>query len=207
VWLVPSRGRPHLAQRLFDCGFKEKGILILDEGDAQRYDRVRLPFGWKKLVLQRLWLSPKLNVAFDLNPEEPWYGILNDDHLPVTSGWEAEMVREGQKGMAWPDDNYGKRISSHVKSGDLCRLLGWFVCPAIKHYYLDDVDELLAGMVGGRFLSHIMVSHEHANAGRAPMDRTYLERPNPNLDKKAFLQWRENEWPAIAERLKMRKAA
>lgn len=207
MWLVPSRGRPHLAQRLLDCGFKQKGVLILDQDDADKYQKIRLPFGWRKLVMPRLWLSPKLNIAFDTFPDEPWYGILNDDHVPMTSGWEPAMIEAGAKGIAWPDDNYAKRISSHVKSGDLCRLLGWFVCPALKHYYLDDVDELLSVAVGGTYLQQVVVSHEHANAGRAPMDRTYLERPNPALDKRAFLEWKEKEWPAVLERIQMRRAA
>lgn len=201
MWLIPSRGRPQLAQRLFDCGFKEKGVLILDEDDASGYRRIRLPFGWEKITLPRLWLSPKLNRGFETFPNEPWYGILNDDHVPMTHGWEKQMVEAGSKGMAWPDDNYGQRISSHVKSGGLCRLLGWFVCPSLKHYYLDDVDELLAQVVGGTYLPQVVVSHEHANAGRAKMDRTYLERPNPRLDKEAFLEWKEKQWPQIKERL------
>lgn len=207
MWLVPSRGRPHLAQRLLDCGIRQNGVLILDEDDAESYKSVRLPFGWRKLVLPRLWLSPKLNVAFDTFPEEHWYGILNDDHLPITQGWELAMIEAGSKGIAWPDDNYGKRISSHVKSGDLCRLLGWFVCPALKHYYLDDVDELLALAVGGTYLPQVVVSHEHANAGRAPMDKTYRERPNPLLDKQAFLEWKEKTWPSVLEKIQLRKAA
>jgi hypothetical protein len=39
------------------------------------------------------------------------------------------------------------------------------------------------------------------------MDRTYRERPNPAMDKRAFLAWKEKEWPAMLERIQMRKAA
>lgn len=177
-------------------------MLILDQDDAERYGAVRLPYGWRKLVMPRLWLSPKLNVTFDTFPDEPWYGILNDDHLPVTPGWERSMIEAaGSNGIAWPDDNYGKRISSHVKGGDLCRALGWFVCPVLKHYYLDDVDELIAKAVGGTYLRDVTVSHEHANAGRAPMDKTYRERPPPWDDKTAFEAWAKAAWPTILTRL------
>jgi len=202
MWLVPSRGRPHLAQRLFDSGIREKGVLIIDEDEADIYNGVRLPFGWKRLVLPRQYLSHKLNAAFSEMPDEPWYGILNDDHLPVTPGWEKSIIEAaGKISMAWPDDNYGKRISAHVKGGDLCRGLGWFVCPDMSHYFLDDADELLAKAVGGRYLPEVMVSHEHCNAGRAPMDKTYRERPNWAADKQAFESWKIAVWPGIKNRL------
>lgn len=203
MWLAPSRGRPHLAQRLFDSGIRERGVLILDDDEADTYGDVRLPFGWQRLILPRQYLGPKLNAAYAALPHEPWYGILNDDHLPVTPEWESAIIAAaGHSGMAWPDDNYGKRISAHVKGGYLCRLLGWFVCPAMQHYFLDDADELVAGAVGGAYLSSVMVSHEHCNAGRAPVDKTYRERPNWAADKAAFETWREREWPALEDRLK-----
>lgn len=205
MWLVPSRGRPHLAQRLFESGFREKGVLILDEDEHFIYEQVILPFGWKKLVLPRMYLGPKLNEAANRFSGEPWYGILNDDHLPVTPGWERLVIdAAGSRSMAWPHDNYAKRISAHVKGGDLVRLLGWFVCPRMNHYWLDDADELIAKAVGGKFLEDVMVSHEHANAGRAPMDRTYRERPSNPADKRAFEDWKRDEWPRLEAALRER---
>jgi len=202
MWIVPSRGRPHLAQRLFDCPIKEKGVLVVDEDDAADYSKVRLPFDWLVVTNIRAPLSAKLNATFDAYPNEPWYGILNDDHLPITPGWEDAIIHAaGQQSMAWPHDNYAQRISCHVKGGDLVRLLGWFVCPRMKHFWLDDADELIAKVVGGRFLADVMVSHEHVNAGRMPMDRTYRERPSNPADKAAFLAWKQDEWPALESRL------
>lgn len=202
MWVVPSRGRPHLVKRLFDVGIREKGVLVLDVDDAAKYERVRLPFGWSTLVLPRMYLGPKLNAAFNAFPDEPWYGVLNDDHLPVTLGWEGKVVNAaGLRSIAWPDDNYGKRISSHVMGGDLARELGWTMCPRLAHYYLDDVHERIAECVGGVFVGDVMVSHEHVNAGRAPMDRTYAERPSPENDRIAYEKWLSDEWPGIRDRL------
>ncbi len=208
MWLIPSRGRPHLVQRLFQMAqFKEPGILILDDDNAENYSGIGLPYGWGASIHPRMFLGPKLNAAFERFPNEPWYGILNDDHVPVTVGWERAMVDAGRDGMAWPDDNYGKRISAHVKGGDVCRKLGFFACPALMHYFLDDADELIAPLVGGKYLSDIVVSHEHVNAGRAPMDRTYAERPNHGDDMRNFAKWRDEQWPALAEKLKVAEAA
>ena len=202
MWLVPSKGRPHLAQRLFDCGIKEPGVLIINTEDERDYRQVKIPEGWKRIVTQPAWLSYALNRGFANHPDEPWYGILNDDHLPKTEGWERAIIdAAGTNGIAWPHDNYAKRISCHVKGGDLVRKLGWFVCPSIKHFWLDDVDELIAKHVPATFLEHVIVSHEHVNAGRMQPDRTYVERPSNAADKAAFERWKMHEWPALLAKL------
>lgn len=198
MWLVPSKGRPHLAQRLFDCGIRHPGILILNTEDEIDYRKVKLPEGWRRIVTRPTYLSDALNRGYANAPREPWYGILNDDHLPKTPGWEQAIIdKAGTDGIAWPDDNYGKRISCHVKGGDLVRKLGWFVCPRMKHFWLDDADELIAKEVPGGYLPDVVVSHEHVNAKRMPVDRTYLERPSNPADKAAFERWKRDEWPAL----------
>jgi hypothetical protein len=75
------------------------------------------------------------------------------------------------------------------------------MCPRLAHYYLDDVHERIAEAVGGVFLPRVVVSHEHVNAGRAPMDRTYAERPSPENDRLAYEKWLSEEWPALRDRL------
>lgn len=205
MWLVPSKGRPQLCQRLFDAAkFQEPGILILNTDDEMHYRQVLVPKGWRRIVTPPTFLSDALNRGLRHAPNEPWYGILNDDHLPKTEGWERAVIdAAGSQGLAWPHDNYAKRISSHVKGGELVRLLGWFVCPKIKHFWLDDVDELIAKELGdkARFLPEVMVSHEHVNAGRMKVDRTYLERPNNKADKAAFDLWKQEDWPALKVKL------
>jgi hypothetical protein len=207
MWLIPSKGRPNLAKRLFEAAdFKEPGILILNTNDELEYRSLRLPEGWRRVVTQPTYLSDALNRGLSHASGEPWYGILNDDHLPKTVGWERAVIEAaGLKSMAWPHDNYAKRISCHVKGGDLVRKLGWFVCPRMKHFWLDDADELIAKEVGGVFLENVMVSHEHVNAGRMKPDRTYVERPSNSADRQAFLRWKEHEWPELQERLKDEK--
>lgn len=193
-----------LARRLFDAAkFREPGVLILNTDDELDYRSVMLPKGWRRVVTKPTYLSDALNRGLAHVPGEPWYGILNDDHLPKTEGWERAVIdAAGEHGIAWPHDNYAKRISSHVKGGELVRLLGWFVCPKIKHFWLDDVDELIAAEIGGKYLPDVVVSHEHVNAGRMPIDRTYMERPSNAADKAAFEKWKLEEWPWLKEKLR-----
>jgi hypothetical protein len=200
MWLLPSRGRPHLVERLFNVGeFKTPGLLILDED--QKYD-VELPEGWETLVLPRMYLSPKLNAGVAHKPSEPWYGILNDDHLPKTEGWDVKLVEALKtQRMVWPKDNYGDRISTGVFDGDLVRALGWITPPELNHFYIDDAHELIAEVLGCRRLDEVMVSHEHVNKGRMKPDQTYRERPEPNRDRVAFHHWCKDKWPEIRKRI------
>lgn len=200
MWLLPSRGRPHLVQRLFNVGeFKTPGLLILD--DDQSYD-VELPEGWEILVLPRMFLSPKLNAGFEHTFAAPWYGILNDDHLPKTEGWDLKLVESLKtQRMVWPVDNYADRISTPVFDGDLVRTLGWITPPELNHFYIDDAHELIAELLGAKRLEDVTVSHEHVNKGRMKPDRTYKERPEPNRDRTAYQQWCRDKWPEIRRRI------
>jgi len=202
MWLLPSRGRPQLAKRLFDKGFKTPGVLILDEDDVGNYAKINLPEGWKVLVLERMFLSGKMNTALEYVPGCDWYGGLNDDHMPITEDWDLKLVEAlKDRPFVWPKDNYGNRISTPVMRGELVRTLGWFCCPAMNHFYLDDVHELIAECLGCLRLESVTVSHEHVNAGRMTADTTYRERPSNEKDRQAFLKWCRDDWPGIREKL------
>jgi hypothetical protein len=203
MWLLPSRGRPHLVRRLFEKGnFQTPGLLVIDDDDYKNYRGVDLPQGWEKVSLPRMFLSPKLNAALAKHPSEPWYGILNDDHLPITEGWDVKLVGAlKRQPIVWPLDNYADRISTPVFDGDLVRTLGWITPPELNHFYIDDVHEALAEVLGCSRVDDVMVSHEHVNKGRMPKDRTYLERPDPSRDQIAFKKWCIEKWPETRKRL------
>ena len=202
MWLLPSRGRPALVRRLFGAGnFKTPGLLILDIGDSEKYEDVRLPEGWEKIIRPRMYLSGKINAGFEYCPSEPWYGVLNDDHLPKTPEWDLKLIAALKGPLVWPQDNYADRISVPVMDGDFARKLGWVACPEMKHFYLDDVNELIADCFGCSRLDDVMVSHEHVNAGRMPKDKTWEERPSNKDDHIAFIRWCRDQWPEIRKRL------
>lgn len=203
MWLLPSRGRPHLAERLFKEGrFSTPGLLILDGYDQHNYSGVKLPYGWDTLVTPRkMYLSEKLNLGFSHAPNEKWYGVLNDDHVPMTKDWDTKLIGALDGPLIWPQDNYADRISTPVMDGDFVRKIGWIACPDLKHFYIDDVHELIADCFGCKRLDDVVVSHEHVNAGRMPPDLTWKERPSNAEDQKAFVLWCKEKWPAIRKRL------
>lgn len=203
MWLLPSRGRPHLVRRLFKEGkFQTPGLLLIDNDDYKEYRGVVLPDGWEKVSIPRVYLSAKLNAGYEKKPNEPWYGVLNDDHLPMTRDWDVKLVEAlKNQPIVWPDDNYADRISTPVFDGNLVRLLGWISPPELNHFYIDDVHEVLAEVMGCVRLDDVVVSHEHVNKGRMQADRTYAERPDSNRDRAAFLKWCVSTWPEIRKRL------
>lgn len=187
---------------MFEAGFQTPGLLILDRDDQHNYQGVSLPEGWEIIVRPRMYLSEKINVGVAYKPQEPWYGVLNDDHLPQTPDWDRRLVEavKNQK-IVWPKDNYADRISTPVMDGDLVRSLGWVACPDLKHFYIDDVHELLAEVFGCLRLEEVTVSHEHVNKGRMKPDQTYLDRPNSQADRIAYMRWCKEKWPALREKL------
>ena len=200
MWLLPSRGRPHLVRRLFAEGFQTPGLLIIDDDDYKNYRGIELPNGWEKVSIPRTHLSAKLNYGCK-RPAE-WYGILNDDHLPMTPDWDLKLVEALKKQpMVWPQDNYGDRISTPVFDVALVAELGWIAPPELKHFYIDDVHELIADCLGCYRLEEVVVSHEHVNAGRMKPDLTWKERPSNAEDQKAFILWGRDKWPEIRKRI------
>jgi hypothetical protein len=180
--------------------FQTPGLLIIDDDDYKNYRGIELPKGWEKVSIPRVFLSHKLNAGVARKPNEPWYGILNDDHVPITADWDLKLV-EACKPMTWPQDNYRGRISTLVIDGDLVRTLGWISPPELNHFYIDDVHELLAECLGCKRLEEVTVSHEHVNAGRMAKDKTWHERPSPHEDRKAYAKWCREKWPEVRERI------
>lgn len=207
MFIMPTRGRPHLIPRFFSkAPPTHKGILAVDADDAANYEGIELPAGWGRFVSPRCFVSQKLNEVFAAFPSEPFYGVIMDDTIPETAGWDAMLVeRAGPRGIAWSDDCLpGKRPSALVMGGELARALGWFSCPALKHFYTDNVWEKIAEDLGcvGR-CEDIKVPHLHHSAG-APYDKTYAERPAAATDAINYRRWLALTWPELKNGIDVR---
>lgn len=203
MYIMPTRGRPHLIGRFFASAPPvTKGILALDEDDAANYAGVELPANWSKRVSPRSYCTDKLNEVFAELPDEPFYGFVMDDTVPLTPKWDVLLAEKaGPRGIAWSDDCLpGKRPSAVVLGGDLVRALGWVAEPTIKHFYADNVWETMAKDLGaaGR-CPEIKIAHLHFSSG-APFDKTYEERPSAADDALRFRQWMR-AWPELKARL------
>lgn len=205
MWIVCSRNRPHLIERLFSKTMPTTpGVIAIDEDQAEMYAATSLPEGWKLDVSKRNYFGPKNNDVFSRYPNEPWYGSINDDMLPETPGWDSILPEaSGPWGIAWGDDKLGGRAVCVAFGGELIRALGWICCPGVYHFFNDDVHELIARELGiGKYIPEVIVPHLHFSKG-AEYDETYKSRPSHGADRARFQYWRDNQWPQMREHLKM----
>lgn len=205
MWILPTRGRPELAKRVFSVAPPtSSGVMVIDTDEIEKYAHVQLPKTWSKLIRPRLHLSAKVNEAFRAFPTQPWYGLIDDDSLPKTQGWDVEIAKAaGSWKIAWADNENDTRMGVLVIGGELARALDWILLPAVKHFYVDDALELICAEFNiGVPLMDIKVPHLHFSIGKATYDSTYKERPSNAADKEAFHLWKEAEWPVLKIKLK-----
>ncbi len=207
MWMMPCK-RPHLLERVFGTVKpSEHGVILVNELEIKspKYKDRKLPSGWKFHVVDGCdFYRDRVNAAFDAFPDEDYYGLINDDHVPETPDWDKMLgERAGNNRVASAHQVFFKdRVGAHAIGGDLVRECGWLCCPAVKHFYSDDVLELIIN----EFNCHtkydeIRVAHHHFSVGKAPYDEVYKKRSDGD-DKGAFETWKKNEWPALRERLK-----
>ena len=204
---MPTRGRPHLIARAFEkAPPTAPGAVVHDFDQANIYKDARAP--WRSYAMDRKYLGPKLNALLRSFPDEPWYGIVNDDMQPVTPGWDIDLPKAaGPWGIAYADDCYHGRIGASVLGGELVRALGWLAPQGVDHFYIDNVHEQIAADLGvGVPCGHIKIPHLHFTMGGTPFDKTYEERPNPDACLRAFVKWKDEDWPALLTKVRTKMA-
>lgn len=205
MWFMPSR-RAHLVGRVFEkAPPSSPGVVVIDDGDQERYAAVSLPQDWALHVVKGcLCYRDKVNQTFDDFPDEAFYGIIADDMVAETPGWDRELVHTaGAVGICGSSQvHFAGHIGAGVIGGELVRALGWLCCPAVRHFYSDDVMELIGTHFGCLTVREdIRIAHHHFAAGLAPHDEVYKARGSSAEDKLAFERWKMSEWPGIRERL------
>ena len=205
MWIIPSK-RDHLIERVFSVAPPTlPGIVAVTEADATRYKDKVFPKGWSLHVVEcGPFLRDKLNKVYKDFPEEKFYGVVGDDSVPETPGWDTFLAEKaGNRNIAGSNEVYIKNghMGASALGGDLIRACGWLFLPHVTHFYADDAFEL----IGKEFncfkkYNEIRIAHLHHSTGHAPFDDVYRERSGGN-DEKAFRNWQRNEWPTLREKL------
>ena len=212
VVLVPARGRPGNARRLIEecaktCRADTRLLFGLDDDDAWRYAGIT---EGNEIIRPRMGLAPWTNelaaAALIEYPGTPVLCSLGDDHVPVTDGWDEQLIEAlGQIGGGWayPDDSRRDDIAEAVAvSSVIAKGLGWLVPaadgkPIVHHWCCDNAWTALARAVGRlEYLHHVKVPHYHPHSPvpeyQVPADPTYEEaRWSYDLDKRRYLHWRD----------------
>jgi glycosyltransferase involved in cell wall biosynthesis len=200
MWFLISFNRPDRCKQVIDqikkVGCSTPGILFVNGGEVMRYHDIILPEGWKLFIQQHnIGICGAMNICFKMYPDEPWYGLITDDEMVYTPGWDTELVAAaGKWKIAHANDHWQSsgRIHSYVVcGGDLVRECGWWALPGLWHWFVDNVWETLARYCDLRiFCENINADHQHWLNGRAIQDKTYKSGEERMLeDQKVFQNW------------------
>lgn len=208
MWILPSRGRPKNLIRFFEHWHLTKadtpGVVVLDRDDPELdgYREVTIPSAWSLIVIEPIGLGATFNYVFDNWPNNPWYGMLADDVIPRTKGWDRILVNAaGNDGVSYADDGInGERQVTHcVLGGDLVRSLGWICLPGLKRIYIDNViTEIGQDRRVLHYCGHVSLEHMHFSNNKSPMDHTY-EKPDAASDRDIYEKWQKKRLDRIAK--------
>lgn len=187
--IVPSRGRSELLQRYFDEGKPEQpGVVIIDTDQAAEYYALRYPRNWHLHAVKPMQgFVAKVNYAFKLYPDEPWYTLEGDDMVGRTPHWDSILSDVASRGyVAYGNDLFFGKCTHPYIYGDFCRDLGWVAHPAFKHNYVDEVWYQIAMRLGVlHSLPYVITEAHHYANFKLPFDQTAKER----MEKNDGLTW------------------
>lgn len=198
MWILPSRNRPHNLKRFFEkyhiTRASTPGIVCIRDDDPSRaeYEALELPYNWTLVAYPPMSMVERTNQVFYDNPNEPWYGYVDDDAVPETPLWDKRLIdAAGRKGIAHPFNGIGneKLASQFVMGGDLARDLGWILLKGLKRLYGDNaVTDVGRARKCIKYLHDVRLVQHHFSNGLAPVDTTY-QKPEAKDDHATYMKW------------------
>ena len=191
MWLLPSRRRPASLIRFFEAyratGGNTFGMVLIDHSDfadfKDAYSALELPLGWFIRQTEGETQGDKIAEVWDEVKDCAWLGLIGDDCVPVTAGWDralvdhlaiADIVSCNDGWQARPDTSVGRLGNCWIIAGELVRAVGYIFPPGLQHLYVDDVWETI-----GRDAQcwtcrmDVLVEHRHVLKGAAAADETH----------------------------------
>jgi hypothetical protein len=212
MWVLATRSRPRSCERFIQAWKTTQATspvyVRLDDCDPELQSILELPWP-DDFVLEigiRRGLSASMNELFEQYPDELWYGMLADDLLPQTVGWDQALIDAcGAWNISYANDLGARDWPTHpCVGGDLVRAIGWFGFPPCRHYFTDTVWKYLGEHLNNiHRLDHVVVEHLHYSVGKSEHDTVY-EQSNIHWrhDKQAYAQWCRDQGPELVERLR-----
>lgn len=208
--ILPTKGRPDNLRRFIRAYNETSATLpihvIFDAADAHVYNAIETPSHWKRVSAPAgTPLGGIFDLVFEKYSNEPYYGMIADDVLPETSGWDVIMADLCQPDkIVWGcDEIQNKSLPVHpFIGGELLRKLGWWSAPGLKHWYVDNVWKHIADVFNcGIYLPEVKMTHLHYVNGRSSMDRTYRQQPPHGEDAVTYHKFMQREFPLLLKRL------
>lgn len=200
--IVPTRGRPANARRLWDSFVETTATgwvsvhFCVDEDDPYLESYIdNLP--GRVNVGSPNRLGPWLNLmSKSLLADNDIIGFVGDDVISRTYGWdEIVMNHFEENAIIYPNDGWqGAGLPTSVfMDANLIKKLGYMVHPYFKHLYIDNHWKALGEELGTlTYLDDVHMEHMHPFAGKAADDETYRTANSPEQyseDGKAYQRW------------------
>ena len=211
MWLMPSYGRPQALRKLLEApGGWPKDVWVLvneDDPELTRYKQVQdslilagiTPPWWLFEVPKGSRFADAVRYAHECHPDQPFYGIIDDDYWPITPGWHERMVAAaGPNAIAIANNrvNFPSVYTCRVMGGELARAIGTIAPGKMRHNYSDDAWGRFASDFGLlRPLEDVIVEHRHhLFTEGVKKDATY-ERGSGDFgdDKARYQDWLNSE--------------
>lgn len=197
MFILPSRGRPAEFNRFILAYFHTCAEAVvfcyLDEDDPKlsEYERVCFPNHWKVKIGPRVKIGPVFNQVFQEFPDEPYYGFLGDDVVPLTDRWDEILIKAaGPDRLSYPDDCwYHQELATHpVIGGELVRKVGFLAYGELKQYFIDTWWFYVAKSLDRAvYCPDVVFNHLHHQIGKAPVDDTYEGKwPDADSDRMIY---------------------
>lgn len=228
AWFMPSYGRPERLRTMLDApgGWPSTVFVLVNEDDPERerytqiadqllheyrqdYGRGKKAPPWYLLTIPagsrcadaHRWITSEASLP------RVYYGLLCDDHWPVTPKWWETM--EAEAGDRYISASNGSPLFPKIRSavcfgGKLVEAMGSLVPAPMKHNFEDDLWDKIAEDYGIlKPLKDVVVEHRHPIHGTANTDTTYKRGSADFLqDQRLFEQWLQSEdRVALYERL------
>lgn len=149
--LCPTRSRPESFARLAEsirATSSARLLVCLDDDTAASYGEVLgRTSGVSAHIRDRAGLVEKVNWLVEQEPDYDLYGIMPDDCVVMTPGWDdyaLEMVEQYPYCVVSPYHNFGNHIDLPFVSRAWIEALGWYACPDCYHYCWP----IITGLIG-----------------------------------------------------------
>ncbi len=202
-------GRPHNLKRFVEA-YKATGAtlpihVMLDAADAINYKDVEVPPNFKRCsVPAGTRIGSMYQILYHNFPNEEYYGIIADDVVPETPGWDV-ILKDAclPNKISWGFDGIQNgRLPTHpFIGGELVKKLGWWAPPGIQHWFIDNVWKIIADELGvGVYLPEVRMMHHHPVNKKAEDDDTYKNQPDHQADLNATNYFVQNHLAAALQR-------
>lgn len=179
--IVPTRGRPDNAMRLFEAIETTAEVDVVfcvdyDDPKLEEYYDTRLPL---RTGRRRRLVGTLNDVVQDYEDYYNVIGFMGDDVIPHTHRWDIAILNAFQRNMiAYANDGWqGEGLPTAVfMDANIVRRLGYMVTPTLIHLFADNYWKALGEALGTlTYLPDVNMEHIHPFAGKAEDDLTYQE--------------------------------